>query len=339
MAGSLFDGDGDQDLAAVSGSRAGVVLLKGPFTRAGGRAGWQSLGDGYGYLDASQVAAGRVTADAATDLYILGRDLHGDDDLDLRVYFHRGGSDFTRRAGETRVPDDGGHQMGSGPVTTVGDFDKDGYGDLAIGRGYEQPDRERGYVTVQYGGPFGPNTAREAVKFTQDTVGVPGASENEDFFGAAVSAGDVNENDLSAAALASERPLAGSRAVRAADLRRVGVRSEGRGFRLHAAFARQGLPKLGLQVILAVLVRRQGRALGVSRLGTFLRWRRFSHGDLLDSGRGKWEAQLVMRATLRGAPRPEPGPHAGGFLLERVTGNERALRAWESPAAQARSRP
>ncbi|MFG2299806.1 FG-GAP and VCBS repeat-containing protein [Actinacidiphila glaucinigra] len=187
-----FDGDGDQDLAAVSGSRAGVVLLKGPFTRAGGRAGWQSLGDGYGYLDASQLAAGRVTADAATDLYILGRDLQGDDDLDLRAYFHRGGSDFTRRAGETRVPDDGGHQMGSGPVTTVGDFDQDGYGDLAIGRGYEQPDRERGYVTVQYGGPAGPNTARKPVKFSQDTAGVPGASEDEDFFGAAVSAGDVN---------------------------------------------------------------------------------------------------------------------------------------------------
>ncbi|WP_326573976.1 FG-GAP and VCBS repeat-containing protein [Actinacidiphila glaucinigra] len=188
-----FDGDGDQDLAAVSGSRAGVVLLKGPFTRTGGRGGWESLGDGYGYLDASQLAAGRVTADAATDLYILGRELQGDNaDLDLRSYFHRGGADFIRRAGEMRVPDDGGHQIGGGPATTIGDFDKDGYGDLAIGRGYEQPDRERGYVTVQYGGPAGPNTARKPVKFSQDTAGVPGASENEDFFGAAVSAGDVN---------------------------------------------------------------------------------------------------------------------------------------------------
>lgn len=208
-----FDGDGDQDLTALSGSRAGVVLLKGPFTRTGGRGGWQSLGGGYGYLDASQLVAGRVTADAATDLYILGRDLQdGYDDVDLRAYFHRGGSDFTRRAGEMRVPDDGGHQIGGGPITTIGDFDKDGYGDLAIGRGYERPDGERGYATVQYGGSAGPNTARKPLKFTQDTAGVPGSSENEDYFGAAVAAGDVNGDGYADLAIgAPGEDLAGKR--------------------------------------------------------------------------------------------------------------------------------
>ncbi|WP_326753462.1 FG-GAP-like repeat-containing protein [Streptomyces hirsutus] len=188
-----FDGDGDQDLVAISSSRAGAVLLKGPFTRKGGKSGWQSLGKSYGYLSASQLAAGRVTADGATDLYILGSDLQGgDDDVDLRAYFHRGGADFARRASETRVPDDGGHQVGGGSITAIGDFDKDGYGDLAIGRGYEQPDGGKGYVTVHYGGSSGPNTARKPVKFTQNTAGVPGSSEKEDYFGAAVAAGDVN---------------------------------------------------------------------------------------------------------------------------------------------------
>ncbi|MFV5991938.1 FG-GAP and VCBS repeat-containing protein [Streptomyces sp. NPDC056231] len=187
-----FDGDGDQDLTAISNSRAGAVLLKGPFTRTGRHGGWQSLGGDYGYLNASQLAAGRVTADAATDLYILGEDLQADSDLDLRAYFHRGGGDFTRRAGVLRVPDDGGHQVGGGQVTAIADFDKDGFGDLAIGRGYEQPDRERGYVTVQYGGSTGPNTVRKPVKFTQNSAGVPGASEDEDHFGAAIAAGDVN---------------------------------------------------------------------------------------------------------------------------------------------------
>ncbi|WP_030929239.1 FG-GAP and VCBS repeat-containing protein [Streptomyces sp. NRRL B-24720] len=208
-----FDGDGDQDLTALSGSRAGVVLLKGPFTRTGGSGGRQSLGDGYGYLDASQLVAGRVTADAATDLYILGRDLQdGHADVDLRAYFHRGGSDFIRRSGEMRVPDDAGHQIGGGPITTIGDFDKDGYGDLAIGRGYEQPDGERGYVTVQYCGSAGPNTARKPVKFTQDTAGVPGASENEDYFGAAVAAGDVNGDGYADLAIgAPGEDLAGKR--------------------------------------------------------------------------------------------------------------------------------
>ncbi|MEV0689586.1 FG-GAP and VCBS repeat-containing protein [Streptomyces sp. NPDC050388] len=188
-----FDGDGDQDLTAISDSRAGAILLKGPFTRAGGKSGWQSLGGDYGYLHASQLAAGRVDAGSATDLYILGDDLQdGRGDVDLSAYFHRGGSSFARRAHEIHVPDDGGHQLGGGPVTAIGDFDKDGYGDLAIGRGYEQPDGERGYVTVHYGGSSGPNTSRKPVKFTQNTAGVPGSSEKEDYFGASIAVGDVN---------------------------------------------------------------------------------------------------------------------------------------------------
>ncbi|MFF3323467.1 FG-GAP and VCBS repeat-containing protein [Streptomyces sp. NPDC002889] len=206
-----FDGDGDQDLTAVSQSRAGVVMLKGPFTRTGGHGGWQSLGGDHTYLNASQLVAGRVTPDAATDLYIIGDDL-GNDDQDLRAFFHRGGGDFARVAGQVRVPDDSGHQMGGGPITAIGDFDKDGHGDLAIGRGYEQPDGERGYVTVHYGGATGPNTARKPVKFTQDTAGVPGASENEDHFGAAVAAGDVNGDGYADLAIgAPGEDLAGKR--------------------------------------------------------------------------------------------------------------------------------
>lgn len=185
-----FDGDGDADLAVTSNSTAGVVLLKGPFTRTGGKSGWDSLGGGYGYLAPDNLVAGRVTPDAATDLYILGRDLVRSSDLDLRAYFHRGGSTFTQRAAELRVSDDGGHQ--GGDILAVGDFDKDSYGDLAIGRGYETGDGERGYVTVQYGGANGPDTARKQVRFTQNTTGVPGSSENEDYFGSAIAAGDVN---------------------------------------------------------------------------------------------------------------------------------------------------
>ncbi|MER6347529.1 FG-GAP and VCBS repeat-containing protein [Streptomyces sp. NPDC001595] len=185
-----FDGDGDADLAVTSNSRAGVVLLKGPFTRTGGYQGSQNLGDGYGYLHAPNLVAGRVTADSATDLYMLGWDLQANDDVNLRAYFHRGGAGFGQRAGTIVVPDDGGHQ--GGDILTIGDFDKDGYGDLAIGRGYEEPDQWKGYVTVQYGGSTGPDTARKPVRFTQDTAGVPGSSEKEDYFGSAVAAGDIN---------------------------------------------------------------------------------------------------------------------------------------------------
>jgi hypothetical protein len=185
-----FDGDGDADLAAISDSRAGVVMLKGPFTRAGGHGGSQSLGGSYTYPYVFGLAAGKVDGDSATDLYILGID---QEDINLRAYFHRGGSGFATRAATVAVPEATPDAPGPGPVTSaVGDFDKDGFGDLAVGRGGEYTDGNRGYVAVQYGGSTGPDTARKPVKFTQATAGVPGAVETEDLFGYAVAAGDVN---------------------------------------------------------------------------------------------------------------------------------------------------
>ncbi|WP_166027816.1 FG-GAP and VCBS repeat-containing protein [Streptomyces chilikensis] len=186
-----FDGDGDADLAAYSNSRAGVVLLEGPFTRAGGHGGHQSLGGGYGYLNSWRLAAGQVDGGGATDLYVLGLDLTASD-IDLRAFYHRGGSGFATRAATVAVPE-ATPDTGPGPLSAaIGDFDKDGHGDLAVGRGGENPDLNRGYVVVQYGGASGPDTARRPVKFTQDTAGVPGAVEDEDLFGSAVAAGDVN---------------------------------------------------------------------------------------------------------------------------------------------------
>ncbi|MEU7022564.1 VCBS repeat-containing protein [Streptomyces sp. NPDC046203] len=192
-----FDGDGDQDLAAVSESRdGGVVLLKGPFTRAGKTAGHALLGKNYGLLQVDRLVAGRVDADSATDLYIVGDDT-SDSDNDEHAYLHRGGAAFATRASSVRIPDPSPKTgaFSRGPVAAaLGDFDKDGYGDLAVGRAAAPNDKERGYVVVQYGGATGPNTARKPVKFTQDTAGVPGVSENGDLFGYSLAAGDVNDD-------------------------------------------------------------------------------------------------------------------------------------------------
>ncbi|MFC7218035.1 FG-GAP and VCBS repeat-containing protein [Streptomyces polyrhachis] len=193
LASGDFDGDGDPDLAATSSSSAGVVLLKGPFTRTGGKQGWTSLGGSYGYLSAQHLVAGRVTNDSATDLYVIGDDLGDDDSTHVSAFFHRGGADFATRAGRIDYADDGGGGVGSsGPQGAIGDFDKDGYGDLAFGRGLENADGMRGYVKVKYGSATGPSTTRASATFHQDTTGVPGAREAGDYFGSAVAAGDVN---------------------------------------------------------------------------------------------------------------------------------------------------
>ncbi|MER5477480.1 FG-GAP and VCBS repeat-containing protein [Streptomyces sp. NPDC002734] len=212
MAVGDFDGDGDTDLVAASRSQNGAVMLKGPFTRAGGHGGVQSLGGSYDYLYVHELVAGKVNADGVTDLYILGLDLGPADGIELRAYHHRGGGDFATRTASILLPDAIPDES-TGPVTAaIGDFDKDGYGDLAVGRGGENPDRTRGYVAVQYGGAIGPDTARKPVKFTQDTTGVPGAREDDDLFGYAVAAGDVNGDGYADLAVGSPgEDLAGKR--------------------------------------------------------------------------------------------------------------------------------
>lgn len=73
-----------------------------------------------------------------------------------------------------------------------GDFNADGYADLAIGQpGEAVGDTQRaGAVTVVYGGTHG-LTATGSVGITEDTTGVNGTPETDDRFGWSVAAGDV----------------------------------------------------------------------------------------------------------------------------------------------------
>ncbi|MCG0062494.1 FG-GAP and VCBS repeat-containing protein [Streptomyces tricolor] len=106
------------------------------------------------------------------------------------------------------VPDSAESQDAFGKALAVGDFDKDGYGDLAVGApGETFGDDSRflpsaGAITLLRGSASGLSTARP-VFLTQDSPGVPGAVEGADNFGSALLASDVGRDgraDLTAVA-------------------------------------------------------------------------------------------------------------------------------------------
>ncbi|MCZ0987158.1 FG-GAP and VCBS repeat-containing protein [Streptomyces diastatochromogenes] len=75
----------------------------------------------------------------------------------------------------------------------AGDFNGDGYPDLAVGvpSGQVGNQAKAGYVNVVWGGPDGPGKYG-SVRISQATSGVPGTPEAGDLFGSAVTAADVD---------------------------------------------------------------------------------------------------------------------------------------------------
>ncbi|MFF0400723.1 FG-GAP repeat protein [Streptomyces sp. NPDC005248] len=86
-----------------------------------------------------------------------------------------------------------GKTMAGGESATVGDFDKDGYGDVAVGRGWADVAgvTAAGRVGVAYGSSSGLSTTRSTWSISQSSAGLPGTPEEYDHFGSDVSAGDV----------------------------------------------------------------------------------------------------------------------------------------------------
>ncbi|MGP3634420.1 FG-GAP and VCBS repeat-containing protein [Streptomyces sp. 24-1644] len=176
-----FNGDGKADIAAISGGDA--YLYRGGFTKAGGLgavtrfrkdATWFSNG----------LAAGKVTGDGKTDLVVLG--MHATDTLNRTEAWFLKGATGGLTAGPSKVIDSkrSNQQLNA----AIGDFDKNGYGDIAIG--YPDESSGRGTVTLWYGTSAGPGS--KSAKIGQATSGVVGAAEPNDGFGSALSAGDTD---------------------------------------------------------------------------------------------------------------------------------------------------
>ncbi len=94
---------------------------------------------------------------------------------------------------ECAAPGDCLQFEGFASALAAGDFDNDGFADLAVGVPGETVggDQNAGSIHVYYGSPAGLTSAGEQI-FDQDSPGIGGGAEPGDFFGAALAVGDFD---------------------------------------------------------------------------------------------------------------------------------------------------
>ncbi|MFI7316726.1 FG-GAP and VCBS repeat-containing protein [Streptomyces venezuelae] len=180
-----FNGDGKQDLAVINGSK--TYVYRGPLKRSGTTGAVTELDKTTSFY-ATALIAGKVNGDKKTDLAIIG-DVVSPEKIASDAWFIKGGASSLTPGKTLRLesqPGNGGSTERGGDGV-IADFDKDGYGDIAVGTSLYS--KHKGRVSVWYGASGGPS---RSAHLTQSTSGVAGAAENYDEFGSSVSAGDVN---------------------------------------------------------------------------------------------------------------------------------------------------
>ncbi|MFC9278096.1 hypothetical protein [Streptomyces collinus] len=183
-----LDGDGDLDVVIGSDGSSALNFVNGPVTRSGSFQGGSGAGFPAPYSPSygvTSVSAGRISPAWSTSLVVHGRQ-------------PRTGAAVTHLVTDPSLGNytDWWQELPAGTVSAVGDIDKDGYADIAIGNPAETSadpaGAKGGKVTVVYGGPGGEDTSRAPLVLGQDTPGVPGAAETGDAFGSSVFLGDVD---------------------------------------------------------------------------------------------------------------------------------------------------
>lgn len=214
VAAGDFNGDGVADLATGIpqddnvGPSAGLVLVR--FGKAGvGLTGSVTrIGSPSDYGAGYALASGDFNGDGFDDLAISGTGGRGY----VRVYFgsSTGMVLWAAQYFDESTPGIGGNSCpllvscyegrstvyrGFGSALSTGDFDADGFDDLVIGNGAysSELDQFAGRIIVVYGTASGLSTSSLRV-FTQDYPGMDGSDESNDYFGAALAAGDF-DND------------------------------------------------------------------------------------------------------------------------------------------------
>jgi hypothetical protein len=209
VASGDFNHDGFADLAAgASGedvgslSEAGAISVvygsAGGLTATGGRlftqvGGTVEAGDWFG----STVAAGDFNQDGFADLAAgaIFEDVGSTEDAGAVSVLYGASGGLTATGGRlfTQVGSAPDYEDSFGWAVTAGDFNRDGFADLAAGAPFENFTASRedsGAVSVLYGAAGG-LTASGGQLFDQDTPGVLGFPEAGDRFGDALTTGSL----------------------------------------------------------------------------------------------------------------------------------------------------
>ncbi|UFR02731.1 FG-GAP-like repeat-containing protein [Streptomyces sp. Go40/10] len=280
LAAGDFNGDGKPDLA-VTDVTGTLFVYRGGFSQTGTTGSVSKLEvspSGAHVLEPSMIVAGRVTKDKATDLYVVGQG-YEHDKMVQAAWFVQGGSTIKRGKYTTY----NASQVDFGATGVIADFDKNGYGDLAVS---DKPyNKGAGSVVVLRGGASGPTTS---YRLTQSTPGVATAATKNDRFGWGLSAGDTNRDGYPDLAVGVPEEDSGS------------VRDAGGVHVLRGG--RSGLTGTGSQWFTRATAGVPGSPTDSEMLGLFVRLRDFDRdgdADLLVSG-DLYRPGVLLRATAQG---------------------------------------
>ncbi|WP_240529538.1 FG-GAP-like repeat-containing protein [Streptomyces mangrovisoli] len=204
-----LDGDGDLDIVIGSTGSTDLNFINGPVTRSGsfqGASGARFPAPYSTSYGVTSVTAGRISPAWPTSLVVHGRQSGT-------------GTAVTQLVTDTSIGNytDWLQALPVGTVSAIGDIDKDGYADIAVGNPAETSadpaGGKGGKVTVVYGGPDGKDTSRGPLVLGQDTPGVPGAAESGDAFGSSVFLGDVDGDGFADLAIGAPGENSGTGSV------------------------------------------------------------------------------------------------------------------------------
>ncbi|WP_241827027.1 VCBS repeat-containing protein [Streptomyces graminilatus] len=185
LAAGDFNGDGRPDLAVSDLDT--VYVYRGGFSKTGTTGKVTKHRPSRSVTEVFQptgLVAGKVTKDKTTDLYVLGQgEISGR--MTQAAWFLRGGA--TVKGGTFTTYDKSAPDEGSAGV--IADFDKNGYGDLAVS---DIPySNYAGSVVVLRGGATG---AAGSYRLSQSTAGVASTAAKGEMFGFSLSAGDTDRD-------------------------------------------------------------------------------------------------------------------------------------------------